>query len=144
MSAFNADSPSVQKYLDLLQAVIHRMAANCTGCKTWCITLVSAMVVIIADKSEPEYVWIAFVPLLLFCFLDVYYLALERDFRNRYNAFVDKLHAGLVTVSDLYRLNPQVDWSSRFQSFGSPSIYPFYLFLAVMLLAVRFWIIPSA
>jgi carbon starvation protein CstA len=144
MSAFNADSPSVHKYLDLLQGVINRMAANCPGCKTWCITLVSATVVIIADKSKPEYVWIAFVPLVLFCFLDAYYLALERSFRNRYNAFVDQLHATSVTVNDLYTLTPQVDWSSRFKSFGSSSIYPFYLFLALMLLAIRFWIIPSA
>ena len=102
MSAFNADSASVHKYLDILQGVINRMAANCTGCKTWCLTLVSATVVIVADKSQPEYVWIAFAPLLLFCCLDAYYLTLERSFRNRYNAFVDKLHAGQVRVSDLY------------------------------------------
>jgi len=144
MSAFNADSASVHKYLDILQGVINRMAANCTGCKTWCLTLVSATVVIVADKSQPEYVWIAFAPLLLFCCLDAYYLTLERSFRNRYNAFVDKLHAGQVRVSDLYTLTPQVDWSSRLKSFGASSIYPFYLFLALMLLAVRFWIIPSA
>jgi len=143
MSEFDANSASVHKYLDLLQGVINRMAANCTGCKTWCLTLVSATVAIIADKSKPEYVWIAFVPLVLFCCLDAYYLALERSFRNRYNAFVHKLHASSVTVSDLYTLTPQINWSSRFKSFGSSSIYPFYLFLALMLLAVRFWIIPS-
>jgi hypothetical protein len=75
MSTLTPDSSAVQKYLELLQAVINRMASNCTGCKTWCITLVSATIVIIADKGKPSYVWIALVPLALFFFLDSYYLA---------------------------------------------------------------------
>jgi hypothetical protein len=60
MSEFDVNSESVHKYLDLLQEVMNRMAANCTGCKTWRLMLVSSTVAIVADKSKPEYVWIAF------------------------------------------------------------------------------------
>jgi hypothetical protein len=128
MSEFDANSESVHKYLEILQGVINRMAANCTGCKTWCITLVSATVVIIADKSKPEYVWIAFVPLVLFCCLDAYYLALERSFRHRYNAFVDKLHIRSVTVSDLYTLTPRWIGAADSSHLGRPQSIHFISF----------------
>ena len=77
------DSPAVQSYLTILQGVIGRMASNSAGAKTWCIALVSAIIVAVADKGEPRYVWIALVPVGLFFVLDAYYLGLERQFRDR-------------------------------------------------------------
>jgi len=53
----NLDSPAVQSYLTILQDVIGRMASNSAGAKTWCIALVSAIIVVIADKGEPGYVF---------------------------------------------------------------------------------------
>ena len=64
------DSPSVQSYLTILQSVISRMATNSTSCKTWCVSLVSAIIVIVADKGKPNYVWISIVPIVLFPLLD--------------------------------------------------------------------------
>lgn len=147
MSEVNIDSTAVQNYLNLLQAVINRMASNCTGCKTWCITLVSATIVIIADKGKPSYVWIALVPLALFFFLDSYYLGLERRFRALYNDFVHKLHSGTATTTDVYNLTPSgglcVTVLSTAHSCISLSIWPFYGLLAAMLVVVRLWILAS-
>jgi hypothetical protein len=140
------NSPSVQSYLGFLQAVINRMASNCTGCKTWCITLVSATIVIIADKGKPNYVWMAVLPLVLFFFLDAYYLGLERRFRTLYNDFIKKLHAGSSTTEDVYNLTLSggfcVTVTSTVTALGSPSIWPFYGLLAAMLIVVRLWILP--
>jgi hypothetical protein len=142
------DASAVQSYLTLLQGVINRMAANCTGCKTWCITLVSATIVIMADKGKPDYVWIALLPLILLGFLDAYYLGLERRFRTLYNDFVAKIHAGTATTSDLYILTPSggldVTVSSTAKACVSFSILPFYGLLAAMLVIVRLWILPAA
>ncbi len=55
MTNITYESPSVQSYLNILQSIISRMAANSSGCKTWCITLVSAIIPIIADKGKPAY-----------------------------------------------------------------------------------------
>jgi hypothetical protein len=82
------------------------MAANSTACKTWCITLVSAILVIIADKGMPQYASIATIPTILFLILDAYYLSLERMFRNSYNNFIEKLHTGQVVTTDLYAVVP--------------------------------------
>ena len=69
----NAESPAVKAHLDIMQGVIQRMAANSASCKTWCISLVSAILVVAADKAKPQLVWIALLPTVMFFFLDTYY-----------------------------------------------------------------------
>lgn len=145
MDKISFDSPSVHSYLTILQSVISRMATNSSSCKTWCITLVSAIIVIIADKGKPNYVWISVIPIVLFLLLDSYYLALERQFRNVYNDFIRKLHFGKATVDDVFYLSPQTGASATslniLKASGSISVWPFYALLAVMLLVVRAWIL---
>lgn len=145
MDKVNFDSPSVTSYLTILQGVINRMATNGASCKTWCITLVSAIVVIIADKGKPNYVWISAVPIVLFFVLESYYLALERQFRNVYNDFIRKLHFGNATVDDVYFVAPRSGAAASsldiLRAAYSIAIWPFYMLLALMLLVVRAWIL---
>jgi len=53
------ESPSVQAHLGILQGVIERMASNSTSSKSWCITIVSAILVVVADKNKPDYAFLA-------------------------------------------------------------------------------------
>jgi len=145
MDTVNIESPSVQSYVSILQAVINRMAANSAGCKTWCITLVSATIIIIATIEKPDYVWIALIPILLFFFLDSYYLGLERRFRARYNDFIRKVHSNSVTTNDLFIVTLEAGAGmtllSTLRACTSISIWPFYGVLGLMLAAVRVWIL---
>ncbi len=144
MSTLNLDSPSVQSYLAILQGVITRMASNSASAKSWCVALVSAIVVIIADKGNPAYVWIASVPIVLFCFLDAYYLGLERLFRDVYNGFIRKLHGGTATIEDVFIIAPGgvgAVLRSAAAATLSLSIWPFYGLLVVMLLLVKCWVL---
>lgn len=138
------ESPAVQSYLSILQGVIGRMATNSAACKTWCITLVSAVVVIVADKSKPDYVWISVIPIFLFFLLDSYYLGLERRFRGVYNGFIRKLHSGKATVDDVFIVAPgklKEIFSSTCSASASVSVWPFYLLLDLTLFVVRVWIL---
>ena len=139
------DSPAVQSYLTILHGVIGRMASNSAGAKTWCIALVSAIIVVVADKGEPGYVWIALVPVSLFLLLDAYYLGLERQFRERYNNFIGKLHEDKAEVEDVFIVTPggglTGSMKAALMAFGSVSVWPFYFLLALMLLAVRMFIL---
>lgn len=137
MDNVNYESGAVQSYLGILQGVINRMASNSAGCKTWCITIVSAIIVIIADKSNPVYVWVSLVPVLLFLFLDSYYLGLEQRFRDSYNTFIKKLHAGTAEIDDVFIVNPGEGFCltsvSTFKAALSLSVWPFYSLLLGML-----------
>jgi hypothetical protein len=126
-SEFQENSQAVQSHLTIMQSVIQRMAANSTSAKTWCITLVSAILVIVADKQKPQYIWLSLVPAILFFGLDAYYLALERGFRCSYNAFIQKLHSSSLDVDDLFVVEPKGSLSTHFKiALRSLSIWPFY------------------
>ena len=127
---YSAESDAVRTHLSILQAVIQRMAGNSASCKIWCILMVVVMLLLSGRKDMP----LAFIPAVLFLFLDTYYLALERAFRGSYNAFVRKLHEGEVALSDLYVVRPRGRIGRRFaQSLSSSAIWPFYNVLVVLI-----------
>lgn len=135
---YRENSQAVQAHLNVTQSVIQRMASNSASCKAWCITLVSAILVIVADKEKPQYALIAIIPTVLFLVLDTYYLALERMLRQVYNSFIDKLHKGEVVASDLYAVTATGNlFRAFFSSLLSFSIWPFYATLLTMIWIVK-------
>ena len=75
-------SEAVHSYLSAIQSTVNRMATNSASCKTWCITAVSALLVAGVDKGHVEVVRVLLVPVVIFGFLDAYYLGLERSSGN--------------------------------------------------------------
>lgn len=127
-------SPSIQTHLGIIQGVIQRMAGNSTSCKAWCITIVSAILVIVADKGNPNFAWIAILPTVLFAGLDIYYLALEKGFRNSYNSFIKKLHGDVLTTEDLYSVVPEGNPSKlQLEALASFAVWGFYIPLLVLI-----------
>ena len=63
------------KEIEIIQDIIRRMGFNSFMIKGWAITLV---VVSLLLKGTEYQVWIAFIPLLVFWFLDAYFLWQER------------------------------------------------------------------
>jgi len=132
------NSQAVQSHLNITQSVIHRMATNSSSCKAWCITVVSAILVIVADKGNSQYAFIAIIPNVLFLVLDTYYLSLEKMFRNSYNDFIKKLHDNKIDSSDLFAVVPKGNlFKTFFKSIFSFSIWPFYLTLLIMILLAK-------
>ncbi len=132
------ESASVQSHLQIMQGVIQRMASNSTSCKAWCITIVSAILVLIADKDKPELAWLALVPSLLFLALDAYYLALEKSFRASYNAFIAKLHNNQLYPEDLFSVVPKGNMSKhQIESIKSFSVWGFYGALVLLVIIAK-------
>ena len=143
-SSLNEDSPAVHAHLTIMQGIIQRMAENSRSCKVWCVTLVAATLVLVARTGEPQHALIALAPTLLFLFLDAYYLALERAFRNSYNAFAAKLHRGELAPTDLFKVAPTgMGLALVGRCMGSVSIWLFYPLAAVMALLAWGFIIPA-
>ena len=131
---YKENSQAVQSHLGILQSVIQRMASNSSSSKAWCITLVSAILVIVADKGNPNYALIAIIPTFLFLVLDAYYLGLENGFRNSYNEFIGKLHGEEIKSTDLFAVVPKGSPIKLFfKSLISFSVWPFYLTLFFMI-----------
>ena len=147
MKPVTFESPVVHSYLGILQNVISRMAAGSGSCKTWCITLVSAIVVVVATQETPNYIWLALIPVLLFLFLDSYYLSLERTFRRTYNDFVKKLRAETAVSEDTFIVRPLSNWIditvSVCKALESFSVWSFYGMLVLVLVLARYLILGA-
>lgn len=138
----NEESASVQSHLQILQAVIQRMATNSTSCKAWCITIVSAILVLKADKNKPHLAWLAMLPSFLFLALDACYLSLEKGFRESYNSFIKKLHDNQLTSEDLYSVAPKGNMSRhQVESLKSFSIWGFYGALVILVVVAKYLIL---
>ena len=73
------------KHLEFIQSTITRMNQNSFQIKGWMITLVSALLALYVSSEKVVYILIAIVPVVVFWFLDAYYLQQERRFRGVYN-----------------------------------------------------------
>lgn len=99
----NKEKSSVQAHISMLQGIISRMANNSANSKTWAVTIIAAMLVIVVDKDSGfNNIWVCYIPVLLFLFLDCYYLGLERTFIQKQNEFLDKINNEQSYENDLY------------------------------------------
>ena len=77
------------KHLEMIQAIITRMAQNSFMIKGWSLTLVVAMFAFV-PKTACLFIPIAIIPVLIFTCLDAYYLQLERRYRKLYDIVRNK------------------------------------------------------
>ena len=135
-----ADNSAVQAHLGMMQDVIRRMADNSRSCKLWCVTLVSATLVLTASISDGIYPLLALVPILALGFLDVYYLSLEQRFRYAYNEFVTKLHDGSLNQTEVFVIKASGGPAMHvWKSVRSTSVWVFYVAMVVVIVAVAWF-----
>ncbi len=86
-----------RQYIEMLQCNIERMASNSANCKTWMLTIVSALMALQCSITDLNgWIFLVVLPILLFLYLDVYYLHLERGMRNRQTSFMYMFKNGLL------------------------------------------------
>lgn len=73
------------KHLELVQAVISRMANNSFMLKGWAVTLISGIFVLSGKDTDKLYFLVAYFPIIIFWGLDAYYLLQERLYRSLYD-----------------------------------------------------------
>lgn len=118
-------------HLTFIQGVINRMAANSFLVKGWTIALVAALLAIAADKITLTYTIIVLFPVILFWWLDTFYLTQEKLYRKLYDEVSLKNNAEIN-----FDMNASV-YKSNISSFKeialSKSVGPFYLVIVALL-----------
>ena len=118
------------KEIEIIQDTIKRMAFNSFMVKGWAITLV---VVALLLKGTEYQVWIAFIPLLVFWFLDAYFLWQERMYRKLYEWVINNRLNTDEYLFDMnaYRFEGEVQ--SRFRIMFSITLGWFYGSIAILI-----------
>lgn len=144
---------SDRHYISLLQENISRMASNSANCKTWLLTIVTAILALQLTCDELRNIlWVALGLIILFYILDSYYLGLERKFImiEKYFVKMVKEKKDIEIAQNIYsfRINTRKDNQSAMEedkypttisAMCSPSTCPFYLMLFIVVLAVCLW-----
>jgi hypothetical protein len=80
------DVPSINsgrlKHLEMIQAIISRMAGNSFLIKGWSLTLLAAILTLALKDRIYSIILIAFIPVCMFWLLDSFFLRQERMYRN--------------------------------------------------------------
>ena len=89
----NYDTQDLQ-YLQMMQENITRMAGNSANAKTWLITIVTGFFAIGCSINDLDW-WLllAIIPIIVFWYIDAYYLRLERALRNREQKYINFMNS---------------------------------------------------
>lgn len=116
------------KHIELIQAVITRMANNSFMLKGWTITLISGIFLLSSVKEGSFLFILPFLPTLAFWGLDSYYLWQERLFRKLYDA-ARKSYTTSTGDFELFTMDTRLyekDVDSWFDLVKSKTESPFY------------------
>lgn len=125
------------KEISIIQDIIKRMASNSFMIKGWAVTLVVATLLLKGNKHQ---VLIAFIPLLVFWFLDAYFLWQERMYRKLYDWVVTNR---LKTDEKLFSMNAyrfKGEVQSIFRIMLSITLGWFYGAIAILTLAYTIYL----
>jgi hypothetical protein len=120
------------RHLEMIQAVISRMAGNSFLIKGWCVTLVAGLFALGSSSGNLHFVILAYFPTMMFWLLDSYYLWQERLFRRLYDD-VRSLDDSLIdfSMSIDARLKNGTSWSQT--GFSRPVILFYGTIVAAIL-----------
>ena len=124
------------KHIEMIEAVIERMGQNSFALKGWTMTLIVAICALSATGSERRFAFIAVAPIIIFWFLDSYYLQRERKYRELYNRVIK--HEAPAFSMDISTIN---DKKTRFlRCLFSVTEVLFYVVCIVAIVAVFVWL----
>lgn len=131
---------STVRHLELIQAVVSRLAQNSFAYKGWAVALVAAIFVLATAKEmNPCFFLIALIPTIVFWSLDAYYLRQERLFRELYNK-VRKAEQSELD-SDPFSMNTKPfneEVETWWQTFCSPTIARLYGPISIVIVLSAF------
>lgn len=116
--------------IKIIQDIIKRLAFNSFMIKGWAITLVVATLLLKGDKYQ---VLISFIPLIVFWFLNAYFLWQERMYRKLYDWIISHR---LKTDEYLFDMNAyrfEGDVQSKFRIMFSITLGWFYGCIAILI-----------
>ena len=125
-------SEDVHLHLSFIQGVITRMNSNSFSMKGWMVAIVSALCAVYASNSTADaayiYIIAAIIADILFCFLDAYYLKMEKEYR--------KLYSKVLKSPEETDFNMKIEEEQKVcfcEAFKSTSVWLLYTVVAVLL-----------
>lgn len=100
------NNQAIVTHLLFIQNIIARMASNSVNCKILVATILTIIITLLLGfNNYNNYWWITIIIIVYGLISDSYYLAFERNFRESYNEFIEKINNRKLSVKDIYIIN---------------------------------------
>ncbi len=126
------------KEIDIVQDIIRRMAYNSFIIKGWAITLIVITLLLRGTKFQ---VFIAFIPLFVFWFLDAYFLRQERMYRKLYEWLIKNRLETDEYLLDMNAYRFQAEVPSLFKTMFSLTLGWFYGSIGILVIIYAVFIL---
>ena len=133
----------VQGFISQLDSIISRMANNSANAKNWLMTIIAAAIAIQWSKEQLQNVLWLLIPTVLFMLSDMYYLGMERHFKDVQKKFIEEVRAGNDIKDKVYNIIKTTKCEQVCNTLGSIdslSIWPFYLIVIGCIFAIKYLI----
>ncbi len=124
------------KHLEFIQSVVSRLNSNSFMLKGWAMTLISALFALAAKDANVRYVLISYVVIPTFWYLDAFYLATERRYRDLYDQI--RTLASDDTDFSMDASTFRGPGRSTLEAMVSATLWPFYGIAVLATLGVMF------
>ena len=74
-----------RSHLEMIQGVVNRLSTNSFLLKGWSVVLISALFALSTSDSRPAFVFLAYIPAIIFWGLDGFFLWQEQLYRKLYD-----------------------------------------------------------
>lgn len=121
-----------QSFIDILESLIDAESSHSSACKNWLMTILTGFILLCkSSDTMPNFLYLLF-PIMLFCYLDAYYLGKESWYRDIYRDFVNKAKDNNFSSAYVIEENSIIqNIKNAIIKLGSPSVLYFYLAIAI-------------
>jgi len=118
-------------HLGFIQGIINRLGNDSFLIKGWCVALVTGLAAL-SSNTKTEYLLVSIFPIIIFWFLDTYFLWQEKLYRSHY-FMVSKKTESMIDFSMV--LTDESKKKEKYcEVFRSSTILPFYLGIFICVL----------
>jgi hypothetical protein len=133
----------LHKEIDLIQGIINRMANNSFLLKGWLVSLIAVILALTKDtivSTDLSYFnLILLLPVIVFWYLDAFFLHKERCYRKLYEWVIVNRNKSTENSYDLNYKRFEKDVKSEFKIMFSKTLLPFYGLIVGILIGVSLY-----
>ncbi len=134
------DKEILHKEIDLIQRIITRMANNSFLLKGWLISLIAVVLALNKDSllqiDNINLYLVLLFPILIFWYLDAYFLQIERRYRKLYAWVIENRESTSEYKFDLNHKRFKKEVSNIFGVMISKTLLAFYLLPVIFLICI--------
>ncbi|MCH5210167.1 MAG: hypothetical protein J1F01_04305 [Oscillospiraceae bacterium] len=123
-------------YLQMIESIIDRMSNKSGNIKGFAVTIVAGVTALSFKEASPYVLILSFLTVLIFLWLDLYYLGMERKYKFFYKQVCQGRDVDFNLSLDLKESELREAKATKWQCLTSKSIYYFYIPLGLLMIII--------